>query len=84
MECIRKQLKLATLFLNPLVLCQIVLCQSCRVYKHKYKSVSLKTDLDKGRRVKIRTKDSKVYKFKKIVFERDSFYKLKRNPIKNA
>lgn len=59
-----------------LVLCVLILCQSCRVYQHR--SVSLKTAYDQGRRVKIKTKGDQVYKFDRIIFENEFFYGVKK------
>ena len=62
------------------VLTLAVLFQSCRAYN--YHSVSLQEAAKDGRRVKIKTKENKVLKFKKVVYEDEQFYGLKKKNAK--
>jgi len=71
MKILKKYFKLTALVLGILIL-----LQSCRVYQHR--SVSLKTAFQEGRRVKIKAKDQQVYKFDRIIFEKEFFYGIKK------
>jgi hypothetical protein len=71
MKALVKQSK-AIAFVLPMA----ILVQSCRTYN--FRSVTLEEAAKDGRRVKIKTKDKEVWKFKKVIYEHGQFYGLKR------
>lgn len=62
--------------LISVVLTCLMLFQSCRVYQRK--QVSLDKAVAEKKRVKIKTRDGKKLKFKKIVLDGNAYYGLKK------
>ena len=71
MKNLNKQFRLIVLLFTLLIL-----TQSCRVYQHK--SVTLDEAVKEQKRVKMKMKDKKVYKFKRIEYEKDVFFGIKK------
>lgn len=67
MKTIKKNLKKTSLFFTLLTF-----LQACRVYHTE--SVTLQEAVKAEKRVKIRTKSNKTYKFQKVVLEDGRFY----------
>ena len=58
------------------ILTIFILFQSCRAYN--WHSASIEEAAKDGRRVKIKTKGNKTLKYKRVIYEKDKFYGLKR------
>ena len=64
-----------TIKLVSVCLTMLIMLQSCRVYHSK--TVSLEEATASAERVKIKTKENKILKFNKIIFEEGQYYGVK-------
>lgn len=71
MKTLKKQYRFIALLFMVLTL-----SQSCRVYQQK--SVTIEEAVKEQKRVKIKMKDKKVYKFKRIEYEKSVFFGIKK------
>lgn len=71
MKTLKKQYRFIALLFMVLTL-----SQSCRVYQQK--SVTIEEAVKERKRVKIKMKDKKVYKFKRIEYEKSVFFGIKK------
>ena len=70
MKNLKNQFRLISLFFTILIL-----LQSCRVYHRD--SVSLQQAIKEEKRVKIKTVDNKILKFKRVIYEDGRYYGIK-------
>ena len=70
MNTISKRSKTITFVLSILIL-----FQNCKAYN--WHSVSIEEAAKDGRGVKIKTKENKMLKYKKVIYEKNKFYGLK-------
>ncbi|BAO76214.1 hypothetical protein [Winogradskyella sp. PG-2] len=71
MKIIKERIQLVS---NALIV--LILFQSCRVYQRE--NVSLDKAVTEHKRVKIKTKDGQILKFKRILLDNSQFYGVKK------